>query len=233
MRTRRSGRRSSLTDKRQPATGNCPATDNRQPTTDNCSRRRSFLAWAAASAATVWLGGRSSAAPPRPAGGMHPIRLGGPIFNAPGDPEGLALAHKKAGYRAAYCPNVSLGDSQRIRDVKRAFAKYDVLLAEVGRWCNLMDVDPAAAGSQPEERHRGAGPGRRAGGPVLRGYRRLLQSDRLVRPAPRQPLAEVLRRGGPRTRATIIDARQARSGRSSPTRSWVGPCPTAPIRTWR
>jgi sugar phosphate isomerase/epimerase len=74
---------------------------------------------------------------------LHPVRLGGPIFNAPGDPEGLALAHKKAGYRAAYCPNVSLGDSRRIGDVARAFAKHDVLLAEVGRWCNLLDVDAA------------------------------------------------------------------------------------------
>jgi sugar phosphate isomerase/epimerase len=71
------------------------------------------------------------------------VRLGGPVFQAPSDPEGLALAHKKLGYRAAYCPGVPLADQERIRDVSRAFAKYDVVLAEVGRWCNLLDADPA------------------------------------------------------------------------------------------
>ena len=29
------------------------------------------------------------------------IRLGAPIFDAPGDPESLALAHRQLGYRAA------------------------------------------------------------------------------------------------------------------------------------
>ena len=71
------------------------------------------------------------------------MRLGGPVFNAPADPEGLALAHKKLGYRAAYCPTIDLSDQDRIRDVAAAFAKHDVVLAEVGRWCNLIDPDAA------------------------------------------------------------------------------------------
>ena len=37
----------------------------------------------------------------------------------------------------------ALGDKDRIRDIARAFAKHDVMLAEVGRWCNLIDADPA------------------------------------------------------------------------------------------
>ena len=53
----------------------------------------------------------------------------------------LALAHKQAGYRAAYCPHANLADKERIRDIQKAFAKHDVILAEVGRWCNLMDGD--------------------------------------------------------------------------------------------
>jgi len=73
----------------------------------------------------------------------HPIRLGGPVFNMPADPEGMALAHRKLGYRAAYCPVGDLKDKDRIRDVAAAFAKHDVAIAEVGRWVNLLDADPA------------------------------------------------------------------------------------------
>lgn len=73
----------------------------------------------------------------------YPIRLGGPIFNPPEDPEELAIAHRKQRYSAAYCPPVQIGNRERIRDIVRAFAKHDVVIAEVGRWCNLMDADPA------------------------------------------------------------------------------------------
>jgi sugar phosphate isomerase/epimerase len=77
-----------------------------------------------------------------PAGsGTNPVRLGGPSFAKTEDPEELALAHRKLGYRAAYCPNVSLNDADRIRALTDAFAKHDVVIAEVGRWCNLLDSD--------------------------------------------------------------------------------------------
>ena len=69
------------------------------------------------------------------------IRLGGPIFVKTDDPDALALAHRQLGYRAAYCPNVPLGDADRLRALSAAFAKHEVVLAEVGRWCNLMDAD--------------------------------------------------------------------------------------------
>ncbi len=72
----------------------------------------------------------------------RPVRLGGPVFNAPPDPEGMALAHRQLGYRAAYCPNVGLNEKERIRDIAAAFAKHDVAIAEVGRWVNLLDADP-------------------------------------------------------------------------------------------
>jgi sugar phosphate isomerase/epimerase len=70
------------------------------------------------------------------------VRLGGPAYVSSKDPEEMALGHRKLGYRAAFCPEVALGDRERIRDVSRAFAKHDVVLAEVGRWCNLLDADP-------------------------------------------------------------------------------------------
>ena len=79
----------------------------------------------------------------RPSESLRPLRLGGPVFARTSDPEELALAHRKLGYRAAYCPKVELRDVDRIRDISRACAKHDVVIAEVGRWCNLLDADPA------------------------------------------------------------------------------------------
>ena len=64
------------------------------------------------------------------------------MFQPPADPDELARAHRWLGYRAAYCPKVALEDKDRIRDIARAFAKHDVMIAEVGRWCNLLDQDP-------------------------------------------------------------------------------------------
>lgn len=115
---------------------------------DSVSSRRNFVKAAAGAAWVAALGGRSSSSafsqstPAGPTGGpAQAIRLGGPVFRPSRDPEELALAHRKLGYRAAYCPGVTLGDTDRIRDIARAFAKHDVLLAEVGRWCNLLDAD--------------------------------------------------------------------------------------------
>ena len=73
----------------------------------------------------------------------RPVRLGGPVFGNHPDPDDLARAHRALGYRAAYCPGVALNDTARIGDIKRAFAKHDVVIAEVGRWVNLLDADAA------------------------------------------------------------------------------------------
>jgi sugar phosphate isomerase/epimerase len=89
----------------------------------------------------------SGAAQGPPAKAASSIRLGAPVFNAPSDPEELALAHRKLGYRAAYCPGVSLGDSAKIRAIREAFAKHDVVIAEVGRWFNLLDADADKRGA--------------------------------------------------------------------------------------
>ncbi len=75
------------------------------------------------------------------------MRLGAPVSAAGDDPETLAKAHRELGYRAGYCPELSLDDPERIRAVREAFARHDVVIAEVGVWNNLMDPD--------EERRRG------------------------------------------------------------------------------
>ena len=101
--------------------------------------RRSFLATTAA--ATL------AALPRRVGAGLAAtgaIRLGAPVDASGDDPDALALAHRAKGYRAAYCPALKLGDRERIRATVAAFARHDVVIAEVGRWVNLLDADPQA-----------------------------------------------------------------------------------------
>lgn len=108
----------------------------------NASNRREFLrqGGAAAVAGAAALAGVNRAlAQAQPAG----IRLGGPVFAKTDDPRELAAAHRKLGYRAAYCPKIDLNDGARIRAVADAYAAEGVVIAEVGRWVNLMDADPA------------------------------------------------------------------------------------------
>jgi sugar phosphate isomerase/epimerase len=106
--------------------------------------RRSFLQKSALAASSLAVlrttTSRLSQALAAPAS-LQPIRLGGPAFSNSPDPEELALAHRKLGYRAAYCPNVTLAETDKIRASIEAFARHDVVIAEVGRWVNLMDPD--------------------------------------------------------------------------------------------
>jgi sugar phosphate isomerase/epimerase len=95
--------------------------------------RRNVLAGAAAAGAVA----RAAAATARP------VRLGGPIFLKSDDPAELAREHRRLGYSAAYCPNVKPGDKDRIRAIRDAFAKENVVIAEVGAWKNMLDPDPA------------------------------------------------------------------------------------------
>lgn len=108
-----------------------------QPRTD----RRNFLH----GTASIAVGGMLTTSPSpaaQPSNSSGSIRLGAPVFESPQDPDALAKAHRDLGYRAAYCPQVDLNDKERIREISRAFAKHDVVIAEVGRWCNLVDADP-------------------------------------------------------------------------------------------
>ncbi|MDD4102010.1 MAG: TIM barrel protein [Kiritimatiellae bacterium] len=72
----------------------------------------------------------------------RPLRLGAPAFTKTDDPQELARWHRAQGYRAAYCPKADIKDAQRLRSLEQAFAAEDVVIAEVGRWCNLLDPDP-------------------------------------------------------------------------------------------
>jgi sugar phosphate isomerase/epimerase len=69
------------------------------------------------------------------------VRLGGPIFVKSTDPAELARAHRELGYSAAYCPEAKVGDKDHIEAIRNAFAKEDVVIAEVGAWKNMLDPD--------------------------------------------------------------------------------------------
>ena len=100
--------------------------------------RRAFLAQAAAAAAATAAAAslaHAADAPPR-------LRLGAPVSVEGDDPDVLARAHRAKGYRAGYCPDIRLDDAARIRDTVAAFARHDVVIAEVGRWVNLLDAVP-------------------------------------------------------------------------------------------
>ena len=90
--------------------------------------RRQFLAAAAA-------------VPFVPRQASRAVRLGGPIFLKSDDPVELAREHRRLGYSAAYCPTVSVGDADRIRAIRAAFAAENVVIAEVGAWRNMLDPD--------------------------------------------------------------------------------------------
>jgi sugar phosphate isomerase/epimerase len=70
-----------------------------------------------------------------------PIRLGGPVFLKSDDPRELAREHRRLGYSAAYCPEAKAEDTARVREIEKAFAAENVIIAEVGAWVNMLDPD--------------------------------------------------------------------------------------------
>ena len=86
------------------------------------------------------------------------IRLGGKVFlndavggadigvshgDVDDDVYELARKHTEKGFRAAYCPKVSIDEGQRLRDIRDAFAGEDVVIAEVGASnCGVTALSP-------------------------------------------------------------------------------------------
>ena len=154
--------------------------------------RRSFLAAAGAAVAGA-AAARAAQSPPRPAAASASARRSRSPAATP------TPSHRPTGRRAtapAYCPDIRLDDRERIRATVEAFARHDVVIAEVGRLGE--PAGPRPGGAPQERRHgdRGARARRGGGRPLLRGHRGIVQPDELVRPPPRQPLRAVLRRRG-------------------------------------
>lgn len=83
---------------------------------------------------------KSNAAPH--AGPKKPVRLGGPLFFSDEDPQAWAKKAREMRYRAVYAPKVALDDRTRIDAILQAVRENDLVIAEVGRWVNLLDADP-------------------------------------------------------------------------------------------
>ena len=70
------------------------------------------------------------------------MRLGAPIFDKYESGEEWARIHQKYGYRAAYSPVNDKKGLARKEEFIKAAEKYDIVIAEVGAWCNPMSLDP-------------------------------------------------------------------------------------------
>jgi sugar phosphate isomerase/epimerase len=113
--------------------------------------RRELLVGAAATVFTVSAAqGRSQTKGRLLLGGYaglpgQPFPGPGQLINSESDDPGLlAQECKRLGYTAAYCPPSKPGDTARFKDIIDAFAKVNIVIAEVGAWRNMMTPDLAA-----------------------------------------------------------------------------------------
>jgi sugar phosphate isomerase/epimerase len=71
------------------------------------------------------------------------MRLGATIHRYCGvritDPDAYIAECRKQGFRAATCPDHHLGGSDRIREIRDAFGRADIVIAEIGGWANCLD----------------------------------------------------------------------------------------------
>ncbi len=72
------------------------------------------------------------------------MRLGATIddYMDTHDPDALVAECRKKGYRAAAMPLAALDQPDVVRDIARAFAEADILLAEIAAWVNPLHHDP-------------------------------------------------------------------------------------------
>lgn len=74
------------------------------------------------------------------------MRLGGAVFYNGTDSEEYALAHVKKGFGAALCPDwISLERPLEVKNLKDAMKRHDIVIAEVGAWCNPLHPNKAEA----------------------------------------------------------------------------------------
>ncbi|MFA6108841.1 MAG: TIM barrel protein [Candidatus Latescibacterota bacterium] len=72
------------------------------------------------------------------------MRLGGPIFEQTTTPSAWVAAVRAKGYKAAYCPLTVDDPPDLARGYQRAAVEADIVIAEVGAWCNPLGPDIVA-----------------------------------------------------------------------------------------
>ncbi len=70
------------------------------------------------------------------------MRLGADFSHYNLEPEALATKYREWGYRAATCPSIGIAETDRIRALREAFARADVVIGEVAAWVNPLDPRP-------------------------------------------------------------------------------------------
>lgn len=80
------------------------------------------------------------------------MRLGGYVYGYMPNAKSYAEKLKEKNYKAAYCPDylVSSDQKEEIEELKEELRKNDIVLAEVGTWCNPLSQDKAEAQSAKE-----------------------------------------------------------------------------------
>ena len=69
------------------------------------------------------------------------MRLGGPVLERYDSPAGWVEAVQRRGYRAAPCPVGRDAAPDVVRAYAAAAAEADIVIAEVGAWCNPLSAD--------------------------------------------------------------------------------------------
>lgn len=69
------------------------------------------------------------------------MRLGATIsqYAEFSDPEAYVAECRRWNYRSAPCPDVGIEDRERIRSIREAFSKSDIVIGEVQAWVNPLD----------------------------------------------------------------------------------------------
>lgn len=75
------------------------------------------------------------------------MRLGGYVYGYQPNAVGYVEKLKEKNYKAAYCPDylISSGQEKEIQELKEELKKNDIVLAEVGAWCNPLSPIPSEA----------------------------------------------------------------------------------------
>lgn len=75
------------------------------------------------------------------------MRLGAPLFGCESNAESFTAKAVEKNYRAVFCPDYLVSSSQEreIEELKDACRTKDLVIAEVGAWCNPLSPDPVEA----------------------------------------------------------------------------------------
>ncbi|MGG1553756.1 sugar phosphate isomerase/epimerase family protein [Paenibacillus ferrarius] len=78
------------------------------------------------------------------------MRIGAPLPKQVKDPKEWVYEHRRRGYRAAYCPGLTIHDTLEIQAYRQAAKEADLVIAEVGAWSNPLSGDEATRRSALE-----------------------------------------------------------------------------------